>query len=122
MRNTPKSLLITTAISAALLSGCSKAEDQEWTAEEPVAVCRDKDGKRVDDDKCTKSASNMHSGAAAGFLWLYMARGSMIPPMGQTVRGGSLTRMPGTVYKSSEMVKRGGFGNASRSGGRSFGG
>jgi hypothetical protein len=122
MRNAPKSLLITTAISAALLSGCAEADKEEWTSQEPVAVCRDKDGKRAPDDNCTQSASNMHSGAAAGFMWYYLSRGSRVPPMGQTVTGGSTTRVAGTIYKSSQMVKRGGFGSASRSGSRSFGG
>jgi hypothetical protein len=123
MRHSAKSLLITSAVSAALLAGCS-TEEEEW-AEEPVAVCANKDGQRVEDAQC--GAQAQHSGVGMGgvFAWYYLSRGARIPAYGARAQGGSFTSAPGTSYRAASAVSRGGFGGSARSSGtsgRGFGG
>jgi hypothetical protein len=124
MRKTPRTLMITTAVSLALLSGCSSAPDDEW-AEEPVAVCTDKEGKRVEDDKCGQNARQGGSMMPGIFAWYYLSRGARIPAYGMAPTGGSFKATPGTSYKASASVTRGGLGSSARSSGtagRGFGG
>jgi hypothetical protein len=124
MARLPKHLVITTAIAAALLAGCS-SEEEEW-AEEPVAVCTDKAGKRVEDAQCGTQVHN--SGGSmmpAIFAWYYLSRGSRVPAYGTVPQGGSFKSTPGTSYKAASSVSRGGFGGSARSSGtsgRGFGG
>jgi hypothetical protein len=118
-------LAITTAVSAALLAGCSsktETADGSWEAEEDVKVCRNKDGNRVDDTNCEYGARS-----GTGFAWMFLARGAMVPALGQPLKGGSLYKTPGVNYKSASAISRGGFGSssssrASSSGRSSFGG
>jgi hypothetical protein len=119
----PRKLLITTAVSVALLSGCSSAptvaEDGSWETSEDTRICRDKDGKRVDDVNCEFGARSNGIGAGA-FMWLYLARGSRVPGLGRAAKGGSTMRAPGVSYSSASSIERGGFGRSA--GGRSSSG
>ncbi len=110
----PKHLLITTVVSAALLAGCSSspvAEDGSWETAEDTKVCRDKDGKRVDDINCEHGARS--GGVGTGFMWLYLARGARVPAIGQALKGGSTMKAPGVNYSSASSIERGGFGRSS---------
>jgi hypothetical protein len=111
----PRKLIITTAVSAALLAGCSSspvAEDGSWETAEDTKVCRDKDGKRVDDINCEYGARS-GSGVGTAFMWLYLARGARVPAIGQALKGGSTTMTPGVKYSSASSIERGGFGRSS---------
>jgi hypothetical protein len=118
MRQTPKNLMITTAVSLALLAGCNTAPDAEgeW-AEENVAVCTDKDGKRVEDDKCSQSARQGGSMIPGIFAWYYLSRGARMPAFGAAAMGGSFKATPGASYRASASVMRGGLGSSARSSG-----
>jgi hypothetical protein len=126
-----KDLTITTAIAAALLaSGCKERQEDGWTASNDTAICTDKAGKRVPDDQCPRQplAGGYHGGGgSSAFLWYFLGRNSVIPPYGETARGGTFTRAPGASYARapsntfvtrSGAISRGGFGtSASRFGG-----
>ncbi len=94
-------LRITTAIAAALLaSGCGRPEPEPdgWTAQTDTAICTDREGRRVADDQCPRQAlaSGYHGGGGSNaFLWYFLGRNSVIPPYGETARGGSFSRAGG---------------------------
>jgi hypothetical protein len=121
-------LKFTTSVAAALLaSGCGKAQDDGWAAPTDTAVCTDRSGNRVTDDRC-RSLAQGGGGHAAGsaFLWYFLARNALIPPYGERVGGGSYARAPGRSYARAPVatrvtragaISRGGFGaSASRFG------
>jgi hypothetical protein len=110
----PRKLLITTVVSAALLAGCSSsptADDGSWETTEDTKVCRDKNGKRVDDINCEYGARS--GGVGSAFMWLYLARGARVPAIGQALKGGSTAKAPGVSYSSASSIERGGFGRSS---------
>ena len=107
-------LPITSAVAAALLAtGCSREPD---TANADVRVCRDAEGRRVDDAQCRTHAGG---GIATGaFLWYYLTRGSTVPRVGQPLAGGSIAPAFGKNYReaSQSTVTRGGLGLSGGSG------
>lgn len=107
-------LPITSAVAAALLAtGCSRSPD---TANSDVRVCRDAEGRRVEDSNCRSHAG---SGVATGaFLWYYLNRGSAVARVGQPLSGGSIAPSFGKNYReaSQSTVTRGGLGLAGGSG------
>lgn len=63
-------LPITSAMAAALLAtGCSRSPD---TADRDVRVCRDAQGRRVEDRNCS------WGGSGGGHGWYYLGRGSAV--------------------------------------------
>lgn len=105
-------LPITSAIAAALLAtGCSRSPD---TANSDVRVCRDAQGRRVEDSNCR----SYHGGGGGAFLWYYLNRGSAVARVGQPLSGGSTTPAFGKSYgqASSATITRGGLGMSGRSG------
>jgi hypothetical protein len=112
-------LILTTAVaSAILLTGCSRSDD--WNTNRDTAVCTDRQGHRVPDANCERSA---HGGGGGGnpFLWYYLGRNSAIPPYGERPFGGSYTRTAGATYfhapvstdfTRSAVISRGGFGES----------
>lgn len=134
-----KDLTITTAIATALLaSGCGRSDPEPdgWTAQNDTAICTDRDGRRVPDDRCPRQqlastgAGVGHGSAGNAFLWYFLARNSVIPPYGERARGGSFAGVAGTRYTRapadtlvtrSGAISRGGFGASAHSfgGGRS---
>ena len=112
----PRILPLTSAVAAALLVGaCGPSQS---VADTDVAVCRDASGKRADDASCERGGSGGHA-AMAGFAWYYLARGSVVPRMGEALGGGSASPRAGTGYAraSSATVSRGGFGMSAHGGG-----
>lgn len=126
-----KDLTITTAIAAALLAtACNKTKDDGWAVQDDTAICTDREGKRVPDNKCPRQAlangthGGMNGAATGAFLWYFMARNSVIPPYGERARGGSFNRVAGTSYVRApsntfatreSVISRGGFGASARS-------
>ncbi len=123
-------LKITTGVAAALLaSACSSQQDNGWTADRDTALCVDKAGKRVPDDQCPRQqvAGGYHGGGmGSAFLWYYLGRNSVIPPYGETARGGTFSRVAGASYARAPAstgvtragaISRGGFGSSARGGG-----
>ncbi|MCI4589755.1 hypothetical protein MOK15_06575 [Sphingobium sp. BYY-5] len=104
-------LPITSAVAAALLAtGCSRSPD---TANADVRVCRDAQGRRVEDSNCRS-----HSGVATGaFVWYFLNRGSAVARVGQPLSGGSIAPSFGKSYGqvSPATVTRGGLGLSGRS-------
>jgi hypothetical protein len=101
-------LPITSAVAAALLAtGCSRGPD---TANADVRVCRDAQGRRVEDYNC-----HSRGGGAAG--WYYLNRGSAVARVGQPQGGGSIAPSFGKSYGhvSPATVTRGGLGLSGRS-------
>ena len=110
---------------------CSSNDDWngDVVAERDTAVCVDREGRRVDDDRC----SNDHyhgSGVASAFLWYYIGRNSAVPYYGDSIHDrrfagrGTFTRSPGVQYARapastamtrSRAVSRGGLGSSARS-------
>ncbi len=133
-----KHLTMTTAMAAALIAlpGCSGGDDwnEDVYASGDTAICVDKEGKRVDDDQCSKDRVHYSGGGgSSAFLWYYLGRSSAVPYYGDSIRDkryagqGSYQPRPGASYTSapsstrmtrSAAVSRGGFGSS----GRSFGG
>ncbi|RUN76420.1 hypothetical protein EJC47_10600 [Sphingomonas sp. TF3] len=114
----PRVLPITSAVATALLAGaCSPSAD---VAKSDVAVCRDAAGLRTDDANCVRSGGGHGGGGAivGAATWYYLSRGSMVPPMGQSLAGGYTTPRAGVGYAraSSATVSRGGFGMSARGG------
>lgn len=117
-----KDLTITTAIAAAILaSGCRDREADGWTASNDTAICTDRAGKRVPDDQCPRQAAagGYHGAGGGAHGWYFLGRGSVIPPYGETARGGSYTRAAGRTYARAPIntfvsragaISRGGFG------------
>lgn len=117
-----KDLSITTMVAATLLaSGCGRSEADGWTAQNDTAICTDRNGTRVPDDRCAPQTAGAghHGGLSSAFLWYYLARSSVIPPYGEPARGGSFTRAAGSSYARapantfvtrSGAISRGGFG------------
>ncbi|WP_288457444.1 hypothetical protein [uncultured Sphingomonas sp.] len=113
-----KDLTITTGVAAALLlSGCGGQRD-DWTAQRDTAVCTDRAGNRVPDDRCDRRSGTGHGG---GFLWYYLGRNRAIPAYGERATGGSWSRPAGsTFYRApastamtrAAAVSRGGFGSS----------
>lgn len=102
-------LPITSAVAAALLAtGCSRSPD---TADSDVRVCRDTQGRRVEDHNCRSGGSGAHG-------WYYLGRGSAVARVGERVSGGSIAPSYGHSYSpaSSANVTRGGLGLSGRSG------
>lgn len=127
MRN---DLTITTAIAAALLaSGCGRREPEPdgWTAQTDTAICTDREGRRVPDDKCprqTVASTTHHGGGVSPFLWYFLGRSAVIPPYGERARGGSFGGVAGMRYARAPAntavtragaVSRGGFGASAHS-------
>lgn len=120
-------MAITTAVAAALLaSGCGGPEEDGWTAQTDTAICTDRDGKRVSDDNCPRQAAagGYHGGTSGAFLWYFLGRNSVIPPLGEQARGGSFNRVAGTNYVRAPSntlttragaISRGGFGSSAHS-------
>ena len=112
-----KDLTITTGVAAALLlSGCGQRDD--WTAQRDTAVCTNRSGNRVPDDRCDRRHAG---GRGSGFLWYYLGRNSGIPAYGERATGGSWSRPAGsTFYRApastamtrAAAVARGGFGSS----------
>ncbi|MGA1852937.1 hypothetical protein [Sphingobium yanoikuyae] len=102
-------LPITSAMAAALLAtGCSRSPD---TADRDVRVCRDAQGRRVEDRNCS------WGGSGGGHGWYYLGRGSAVARVGERVGGGSIAPSYGHSYSpaSSANVTRGGLGLSGRS-------
>lgn len=102
-------LPITSAVAAALLAtGCSRNPD---TANADLRVCRDAQGRRVEDYNCRS-----RGGGAVG--WYYLGRGSAVARVGQPQGGGSIAPSFGKSYgeASAASVTRGGLGGFGRSG------
>ena len=133
-----KQLTMTTAMAAALLAlpACSSNNDwnEDVVADKDTAVCVDKQGTRVEDNRC--GAQTAHSGggfSAAPFLWYYLGRSSAVPYYGDSINDrrfagrGSFEPRQGVAYARapastgmtrSRAVSRGGLGSS----GRYFGG
>lgn len=123
-----KELKITTGVAAALLAaGCGQSRDADngWTASQDVAVCVDKDGKRVPDGQCPRQqfASGHPYPAGSPFLWYYIGRSQALPYYGDVVRGGGYRPAAGRSYfrapsvtsmTRSTAIARGGFGSSAR--------
>lgn len=112
-------MVLTTAVAVAMsTAACSSNEPQvqEWTANEPTAVCTDQQGRRVDDDLCDDDDARSGGG---GFMFLYLGSGSHVPRYGAPVKGGSKFKAPGQSYTPSKSAPaaRGGLGASSRGGG-----
>lgn len=115
-------LVFTTALASTLLSaGCSRQDANQY-ADRDTAVCVDKQGNRVPDDRC--SGGYHGSGLSNAFLWYYLGRSSAVPYYGDRVSGGSFTRTPGATYfhapsttsiTRSVAISRGGFGSSAHS-------
>jgi outer membrane murein-binding lipoprotein Lpp len=115
-------LPITAALaSAMLLAGCHQTDSSDdWTAQRDTAVCVDRTGSRVSDDRCAPSSAD----AGNGFYWYYLGRSSAIPPYGERPAGGSFSRTAGATYfhapvgtamSRSAAISRGGFGSSAHS-------
>lgn len=133
-----KHLTMTTAMAATMLAlpGCSGGDDwnEDVYASGDTAICVDQEGKRVDDDQCSKDRVHYSGGGgSSAFLWYYLGRSSAVPYYGDSIRDkryaghGSYQPRPGASYAAapastrmtrSAAVSRGGFGSS----GRSFGG
>ncbi len=129
-----KHLSMTTAMAASLaaLPGCSSNDwGDEYYVSNDTAICTDREGKRVDDDRCDDDRYRSGSGY---YGWYYIRSGSRLPYYGDSVRdprfSGSFSRDANRSYSRaptesrvtrSQAVSRGGFGSSSRSfgGGRS---
>ncbi|WP_298400122.1 hypothetical protein [Sphingobium sp.] len=102
-------LPITSAVAAALLAtGCSRNPGTTDTADADVRVCRDAQGRRVEDNDCRSRA-----GGAVG--WYYLNRGSSVARVGDTQMGGDFSPAAGRSYSDSSSVTRGGLGLSGRS-------
>ena len=126
-----KDLKITTGVAAALLAaGCGQQQEQDngWTAAQDTAVCVDKQGQRVPDDKCPQQRHAATSSFASPFLWYYLGRSAALPYYGDRVGGGSYAPTAGHSYfrapagtavtraaaVRSGAISRGGFGASAR--------
>lgn len=119
-------LLMASAITT--LAACGQPQpsyDDDWVADKPTRVCKDKNGYRQSDDKCRRSGG---SGASA-FMWYYLGRNSYVPPVGSKFSPstvGSARPVAGTTYYTAapkapaSAVTRGGFGSSVSSKGGSF--
>lgn len=127
-----KQLTMTSAMAAALLAlpACSSNDDwnEDQTARSDTAVCVDREGRRVEDDRC---GNNRGGGVgSSAFLWYYLGRNSVMPYYGDSIRDrrfagqGSYTPTAGARYgrapastrmSRSQAVSRGGLGSSSRS-------
>lgn len=90
------------ALSAAFLATnvCACSSSQSDYAE----VCQETSTqKRADDSKCDKHV--------AGHSWVYIPRGSTVPPVGSKISSGYSTSKP-----AGYSVSRGGFGGRTVSG------
>lgn len=104
-------LPVTTAMAAAMLaSGCSRAPDK---AADDIRICQDYYGKRLYDRECTRQG-----GGSSGAAWHYLRRGQTVPQVGDYLRGGTRTPVPGVHYgrATSATVVRRGFGLSGFSG------
>lgn len=109
-------LPVTTAVAAAFsLSACSGTVAQDDIADADVKVCRDSGGKRVPDSHCGQQWPGASTSHGAHF-W-YLAAGSKVPALGQSVAAGSAKPLPGKSYAmaSEQNVRRAGFGSTARS-------
>ncbi len=132
-----KQLSMTTAMATALLALPACSSNNGWNedviADQDVALCVDREGRRVDDDLCDDDrGGGIGSGA---FLWYYLGRSSAVPYYGDSIHDrrfarGSFNRVAGVNYgrapastrmTRSQAVSRGGLGSSSRrfGGGRS---
>ena len=87
-----KQLSMTTAMAAALIAlpGCSSRDDWNGNvvSDRDTAVCVDREGKRVDDERCARQhyAGYHGGGGSNAFLWYYLGRQSAIPYYGESFR------------------------------------
>ncbi|NWK95661.1 hypothetical protein DM806_08240 [Sphingobium lactosutens] len=105
-------LPITSAVAAALLAtGCSRSPD---TADSDLRVCKDAQGRRVEDSNCHSRSSGV---GTAAFAWYFLSRGSPVARVGQPLSGGSIAPTFGKIYRqaSPATVTRGGLGGSGRS-------
>jgi hypothetical protein len=129
-----KQLPLTSAMAAALMAlpACSSGDDWngDVVAKEDTAVCVDKEGKRVDDDRCApRTAHSGGSGVGSAFLWYYLGRNARLPYYGDSIHdrrfagAGSFTPASRATYHSapaetrmtrSAAVSRGGLGSSGR--------
>ena len=117
-------LIFTTALASSLtLSACGQPSYQQ-TADQDTAVCVDREGNRVPDDRCNSNAGYHGGGVSNAFLWYYLGRSSAIPYYGERVGGGSFVRPAGASYfhapsstsmSRSVAISRGGFGSSAHS-------
>jgi hypothetical protein len=136
-----KQLSMTTAMAAALVALPACSSNDGWSddvvADRDTAVCVDRQGRRVDDDRCVTGRHG--GGVPSAFLWYYIGRNAALPYHGDSIydrrfarRGaaGSFVPRPGVDYARapvstrmtrSRAVSRGGLGSSSRrfGGGRS---
>jgi hypothetical protein len=107
--------LMFTVATATMLVSCGSANANDgWTADEDTAICTDRQGNRVDEDRCDDDARR----GGGMFFWYFMSRGGYVPPMGHKVhksKYGSYKKSPGKSYYpasrySSHSSSRGGFG------------
>ncbi|HEX8126582.1 MAG TPA: hypothetical protein VF548_13470 [Allosphingosinicella sp.] len=135
-----KQLSMTTAMAAALvaLPACSSNDgwNEDVVADRDTAVCVDREGRRVDDDRCVTGRHG--GGVPSAFLWYYIGRNAAVPYYGDSIYDrryarygpGSFAPRPGVDYARapastrmtrSRAVSRGGLGSSSRrfGGGRS---
>lgn len=125
-------LVITTAVAAALsVSGCGPSNSVGYS-QQPVSVCTDQFGRRVQDSYC----SGGYYGHGGLYHPIYLGSGGYVPSYGSPVRGGTTAPVVGRSYAPSSSVStfsggtssvssvsRGGFGSSvsSFSGGFSAG-
>ncbi len=123
-------LVAALSVSLLALSACEKddANNSGWEASNATRVCVDQDGHRTDDGNC-QQASYAHGSVYP--YWYYFNRGGHVPPVGDSVTGGSRTPMSGVNYEAPtasfthadpESVSRGGFGGAAEGFGGGHGG
>ncbi|MDT7933125.1 MAG: hypothetical protein RQ833_00785 [Sphingomonadaceae bacterium] len=106
-----------TVAAAATLAACDR-DKRDW-AESDVKVCRDAQGRRVDDRQCEQQTARAgHSGGhMPGVAWYFLGRGSQVARLGEPLTGGSPVARPGVSYARATpaTITRGGFGSSARS-------
>jgi hypothetical protein len=116
-----KDLTITTAIAAAfMLTACGPNPNSMMT-DRDTAICTDRQGRRVSDDKCQRRGVG-----GGGYAWYFMGRNSTMPWVGERATGGSYRGAQGVSYFRASPstsvtravgISRGGFSSGYSSGG-----
>jgi hypothetical protein len=100
------------AAAATVLNGCDQNDGGSWQASTATRVCVDSTGRRVEDDRCDRSARH-------GVGFAYIGAGRTVPEVGSPVSDGSATPEAGVTYTDaahSFSIARGGFGGTAGDG------
>ena len=113
-----KQLVMTTAMAAALagLPACSSNDgwNEDVIADRDTAICVDRQGERVDDDRC---GGDRYRGPGLGsaFLWYYIGRSAAVPYYGDSIhdrryqryaRYNSFAPQPGRSYAEAPASRK----------------